>query len=272
MTTNNPLAVFVKPWKKFPLRELGAHVRELGFEWIELPVRAGFPCQPESIARDLPEAVHILGEEGVRILNVAVDLPLDDEQLYAACAAAGIDLNRIMFRTGKRNYWEAENDARRQLDRAMPLCEQYGVRLGVQNHYGDFVGVHELGLYHLLKGYDHRYVGAIWDPAHNALEGMAPEPALDVVAELLYIVNLKNGYWRQVSPPEAEVTEWKVYWTSARHGRTSWLRVIDKLKQIGYSGPICLTAEYSDEHAVDRLITDDLTYAKSLLTPVARPG
>ena len=265
MALNNPLAVFVKPWKSLPLHELSVHVRNLGFEWIELPVRAGFPCQPETIEHDLPEAVRVLGEEGVRILNVAVDLSLDDERLYAACAKAGIDLNRVMFRTGKRNYWEAENDARRQLDKALPLCERYGVRLGVQNHSNDFVGVHELGLYHLLKDYDHRYIGAIWDAAHNSLEGMAPEPALDVVAELLYIVNLKNAFWRLISPPEAEVAEWKIYWTSGRYGRTSWARVIDKLKQMDYRGPICLTAEYSDEHAVDRLITDDLAFAKSLL-------
>ena len=272
MSTNNPLAVFVKPWKSLSLPELGAHVRGLGFEWIELPVRNGFACQPETIARDLPEAVRILGEEGVRILNVTVDLPMDDERLYAACADAEVDLNRVMFRTAKRNYWEAENDARRQLDKALPLCERFGVRLGVQNHANDFVGVHEFGLYNLLKDYDRRYVGAIWDAAHNALEGMAPELALDVVADLLYIVNLKNAFWRLVSPPEAEVAEWKIYWTSARHGRASWTRVVDKLRQINYQGPICLTAEYSDEHAVDRLIAEDLAYAKSLLAqPVPQP-
>lgn len=265
MSALNPLAVFVKPWKALALPELGAHVRKLGFEWIELPVRVGFPCQPQTIERDLPEAVRILGEEGVRILNVAVDLPLDDERLYAACAGAGINLNRVMFQTGKRNYWEAENDARRQLDRALPLCARYGVRLGVQNHSHDFVGVHEFGLYNLLKDYDRRYIGAIWDAAHNALEGMAPEAALDVVGDMLYIVNLKNAFWRLTSPPEAEVAEWKTYWTSGRHGRASWPRVIEKLVKMHYTGPICLTAEYSDEHAVDRLIVADLAYVQSLL-------
>jgi sugar phosphate isomerase/epimerase len=265
MAITNPLAVFVKPWKSLTLPELGAHVRKLGFTWIELPIRSGFACQPATIARDLPDAVRILREEGVRILNIAADLPLDDERLYAACADAGVDLNRVMFRTNKRNYWEAETDARRQLDAALPLCERYSVRIGVQNHCNDFVGVHELGLYNLLKDYDHRYVGAIWDAAHNALEGMAPEAALDVVGDLLYIVNLKNAFWRLVSPPEAEVAEWKVYWTSARHGRANWARVVDKLKQMEYTGPICLTAEYSDEHAVDRLIAQDLAYAQQLL-------
>ncbi|HXF60967.1 MAG TPA: TIM barrel protein, partial [Caldilineaceae bacterium] len=257
---------FVKPWKSLSLPALARHVRALGFTWIELPVRPGFPCQPDCIEQTLPEAVRVLAEEGVRVLNVTVDLPLDDERLYAACAAAEVTLNRVMFRTGKRPYWEAEAAARRQLDAALPLCERYGVRIGVQNHVGDFVGVHEFGLYHLLDGYDRRYVGAIWDAAHNALAGMEPEPALDVVADMLFIVNLKNGYWRRINGPEAELAEWKCYWTSGRQGRASWPRVVAKLKAMGYTGPICLTAEYSDEHAVDRLIAEDLAFARGLLS------
>lgn len=265
MKTINALAVFVKPWKRLSLPELGAVMQSMGFEWIELPVRPGFPCQPETIERDLPEAVRILGEFGVRILNVTADLPLQDERLYASCAQAGIDLNRVMFRRGERSYWEAEADARRQLDAAMPLCQKYGVRIGVQNHVGSFVGVNEFSLYNLLKDFDPRYAGIIWDAAHNALEGMDPEPALDVVASHLYLVNLKNAYWRRINGPEAAVAEWKVYWTSGRHGRASWPRVIAKLKAMDYTGPLCLTAEYSDEQAVDRLTREDLAFARALL-------
>ena len=127
-----------------------------------------------------------------------------------------------------------------------------------------FVGVHAMGLYNLLKDYDPRYIGAIWDAAHNALEGMEPEPALDVVAGMLHIVNLKNAFWQQISGPEAEIAQWKVYWTSGRCGRASWPRVVAKIKEMNYTGPICLTAEYSDEHSVDRLIVEDLALAQSL--------
>ncbi|MEZ4868294.1 MAG: TIM barrel protein [Caldilineaceae bacterium] len=261
----NQIAVFVKPWKALTLPELGAHVRKLGFRWIELPVRPGFPCQPATIEQDLPRAVKILGEHEVQILNVTAALPLDDERLYAACAAAGIGMNRVMFGTGGKSYWEAERAARQQLDAALPFCEQYGIQIGIQNHSAKFVGVHELGLHNLVKDYDPKQVGIIWDAAHNALEGMEPELALDVVTSHLCCVNLKNGFWRRVNGPEAEVAEWKVYWTSGRQGRASWPRVVDRLKTMNYAGPICLTAEYSDETAVDRLIAEDLAFAKTLL-------
>lgn len=269
MATTNDLAVFVKPWKSLSLQEVGAHVRGIGFEWIELPIRPGFPCQPETIETDLPQAVKILANEGVKILNVTADMPLDDERLYAACAEADVTLNRVMFRCRGRTYWEAEAEARAALEAAMPLCERYNVRIGVQNHVGDFVGVHEFGLLHLLQDTDPRYIGAIWDAAHNALEGMAPEMALDVVADHLMIVNLKNGFYQRTNGPEAEVAHWKVHWTSARHGRADWGRVAAKLRQMNYHGPICLTAEYSDETAVDRLIAEDLAYAKVVLAEAA---
>lgn len=261
----NPISVFVKPWKDLSLEQLGSHLQGLGVQWIELPVRPGFPCQPESIEQELPRAVSVLGDYGVGILNVTAALPLDDERLYAACAAAGVSMNRVMFRLGEQTYWEAEAAARRELDAALPLCEQYGIQIGIQNHCARFVPVHAMGLYHLVKEYETRYVAAIWDAAHNALEGMEPEPALDVVAPYLCMVNLKNAYWRRTTGPEAEEAEWRVYWTSGRQGRASWPRVVAKLRALNYTGPICLTAEYSDEESVDRLIAEDLRYARQLL-------
>lgn len=261
----NELAIFVKPWKALDLPALATHIKRLGFDLIELPVRPEFPCQPETIETDLPAAVKLLANEGVRVLNATIAMPLADERWYAACAEAGIGMNRVMFRRGDMTYWDAEADARRQLDAAIPLCEQYDMQIGIQNHNGNFVGVNAMGLYHLVKDYDPRYVGAIWDPAHQALEGMAPEPALDVIASHLCVVNLKNAYWQRISGPEADIADWQVYWTSGQQGRANWKRVIDKIKAIGYQGAICFSAEYTNEEAVDTLIVKDLAFAKELL-------
>jgi sugar phosphate isomerase/epimerase len=261
MAVENKIAVFVKPWKRLSIAELATYLRKLGFEWIELPVRPGFPCEPETIENSLPKAVAQLAEQGIHVLNVTAALALDDERLYAASSKAGISMNRVLFdRREGENYWAAEARARRALDSAQKLCERYGYQIGVQNHFGMSVPVNGMGLHNLVRDYDPRRVGAIWDPAHNALEGEDPEPALDMVASHLCVVNLKNAFWQRVSGPEAEA-EWKVYWTSGRQGRASWRRVAAKLKQMGYRGPLCLSAEYSAEEEVDRLIVADLAYA-----------
>ena len=256
----NELAIFTKPWKALSLPELARHVQSLGFDLIELPVRPGFQVEPDNIERDLPAAVKLLGENGVRVLNVTAALPLNDERLYSACAEAGIGMNRVMFWQRELDYWSAEAEARRQLDAALPFCQQYDIQIGIQNHSGRFVPVNEMGMYHLVKDYDPRYVAAVWDPAHNALEGMNSDSALDVLAPYLCVVNLKNAYWRRISGPEAEVAEWKIYWTSGAQGRASWASVIAKLKSIGYEGPICFSAEYTDEERVDELIVKDFGF------------
>jgi hypothetical protein len=55
-----------------------------------------------------------------------------------------------------------------------------------------------------------------------------------------------------------------MYWTSGQHGLAAWPRVIDELKERGYEGVVCLTAEYSDQTLVERLAGEDLAYAKEL--------
>ena len=261
----NELAVFVKPWKALQLVELAGHIQSLGFDLIELPVRPGFAVEPQNIETDLPAAVKLLAEHGIRVLNVTVDLPLNDERWYQACAAAGLGMNRVMFRRGEMDYRRAEAEARRQLESALPLCEQYDLQIGIQNHNGRFVAVHEIGLYRLVKDYDRRYIAAIWDPAHNALEGMDADAALDILEPHLCAVNLKNAYWRRMSGPEAALAQWQVYFTSGAQGRASWPRVVARLKAMNYRGPICFSAEYTDESAVDELIVQDLAFARGLL-------
>ena len=261
----NELALFVKPWQDLPLPELARHVRSLGFDLIELPVRPGFPVEPDNIERDLPAAARLLADEGVRVLNITAACDLDDERLYAACADAGVPMNRVMFRLDGMDYPNAEAAARRQLEAAMPLCQQYGVQIGVQNHSGAFVPVNAMGGLNLLRGFDPTHAALVWDPAHQALQGMDSDAALEVILPQTCMVNLKNAYWRRTSGPEAAEAEWRIWWTSGAQGRASWRRVINKLRAMDYRGAICFSAEYSDEARVDELIRLDLAYAKSLM-------
>ncbi len=41
-------------------------------------------------------------------------------------------------------------------------------------------------------------------------------------------------------------------------------RIAKELQNRGFSGDVCLTAEYSDHDEVDRLIGEDIRFAKSL--------
>ncbi len=260
MTSKIRYSVFTKPWKTLDLARLGEFVSGLGFDGIELPVRPGYQVVPENVAA-LPEAAETLGQFGVSILSVAGPT---DEATIAACAEAGVPTIRVMAPVDQgESYLEAEGRYRRVYDALVPLLDKYGVQLGVQNHNGRFVP-NAVGLLRLVEGYDPRHIGIVWDAAHEALNGMEPDLALDAAWSHLCMVNLKNAFWRRVNGPEADVASWQVYWTTGQQGRASWSRVVEELKAREYAGVVCLTAEYSDEGAVDRLIARDIAYAKGL--------
>lgn len=252
-------SVFTKPWH-MPLKDLGRFVSNLGFEAVELPVRPGFQVEPAGVSGGLPQAARILADYGVKIASIAGPT---SEEAMAACAELGIPIIRICVDIEGEGYLAGEARLRREFDALLPGLERHGVTLGIQNHCGRSV-CDAMGLRHLLEGYDRRQIAAVWDAAHNALSGEEPELAIDIVWDHLCMVNLKNAVWRRANGPEAGHAEWEPYWTGGREGLASWPRVAAELERRGYPGVICLTAEYSDEAAVDRLIAEDLAFARSL--------
>lgn len=256
------LTVFTKPWK-MPLPELGRFVRQLGFDGIELPVRPGYQVEPERVAEDLPKAARLLGDAGVKIGSVAGPA---DEPTISACADAGVPVIRIMVPIARdRGYLEQEAAALRQFAALAPILDRYGVTVGVQNHCDRFVN-HAMGLRRLVERFDRRQFGVVLDLAHCALNGEPIDMAIDIAWSHLCMVNLKNAYWRRINGPEAEVAEYRHFWTSGRQGLCSWPAVATELRRRGYTGTICLTAEYSAQDDVDRLIADDVQFARSLFS------
>ena len=261
-------SVFTKPWRTMPLQKLASKVRQLGFDGIELPVRPGFQVEPENAERDLPAASALMAGFGLKIFSVACST---DEGTIAACAAAGVPLLRTMIAIGPEGYLASVANTQRVFDGLLPMLERYQVTLGVQNHCGRYVQ-NAMGLKHLLVRYDSKRIAAVWDAAHNALNGEEPELALDIIWQHLALVNLKNAFWQRINGPEAEFAIWQPYWTSGQHGLASWPRVLAELRRRAYDGVVCLTAEYSDESSTDRAIASDLSFARKLVTQESEDG
>lgn len=259
-TPHTNLTVFTKPWK-MALPVLGAFVKQLGFDGVELPVRPGYQVTPENVATSLPEAVRILADYGLTIQSIAGPT---DEATIAACAEMNIPLIRVCLAVPvDTSYLEYEASLWREFDALIPLLDKYGVTIGVQNHSNRYIA-NAMGIRHLIEKYDRRHIGAVLDFAHCALNGEIPELALDIVWSHLCMVNLKNAYWRRSNGLEALTACYERYWTSGRQGMAPWPTIAASLKRRGYNGTVCLTAEYSDEEAVDRLIAEDIAYARTL--------
>lgn len=227
---------------------------------------SSFPSGPVSkwnrpASGDLPQVVRVLADHGLHIMSVAAPT---DEATIAACSESGIPLIRICLEIPPGvNYLEYENQTRKAWDSLLPLLERYRVALGIQNHCDRQVS-NAMGLRSLLKDYNPAHIGAVWDAAHNALNGEDLSLGLDIIESSLRMINLKNAYWKRMNGPEAEYAKWRPYWTTGSQGLASWPLVASEIKRRQWSGPVCLTAEYHDEESVDRLIAQDITLAKQL--------
>ncbi|BFT72941.1 sugar phosphate isomerase/epimerase family protein [Paenibacillus sp. P36] len=253
-------SLFVKHWKDQSAPELASFVSRIGFDGIELPIRDGFQVEPETARKTLPQFAKQLNEQGVNLYSVAAST---DESIFAACSEAGVPLIRIMVNIDQDGYKATEERTKRKLEVLVPLCEKYGVKVGIQQHYGNYI-IDSNGIMQLMSPINPEHIGVVWDAAHDAFAGQQPEYGLDIVWSHLAMVNLKNGFFQRSNGPEAETAEWKRHFTTGRHGMAHWPRIASYVKERNYAGIICLTAEYTDLANKDRYITEDLAYAKSL--------
>lgn len=267
MTNQTPFtySVFTKPWKTQTADELFALVKNMGFDGLEFPLRAGYQAEPENALRDLTSLSKKAAGYGLTITSVAATT---EESVFAACQAAGVPLIRIMFGANlEEGYMASEYKMKKEIEGFLPLCEKYGVQVGVQHHYGAMVST-SMELRHLLEGFDPKYVGAIWDAAHSGLAGEEPEQGLDIVWDYLMLVNLKTAFYMPKTGPEAERAVYDRHFTTGRYGLCDWERVLKFLKKKKYEGVLCLPAEYTDEEPVIRYATEDLRYVKELVQKV----
>ncbi|MGG1519363.1 sugar phosphate isomerase/epimerase [Paenibacillus oryzisoli] len=257
-------SVFTKPWKSLPAEQLAEKVRTLGFDGIEFPIREGFQVEPHNAAEALPKLSRLMADYGLRIYSVAAST---EESVFAACAEAGVPVIRIMLDIDfDEGYWQSEKRIRAYIAGLQPLCERYGVKVGVQQHTGRTRVKTAAGLLRFLEHTDPRCFGAIWDAGHDGLRGEGPDIGLDMLWPQLCMVNLKNAYYRQTNPEDEQQAQWETVFTTGRRGMASWPAVARCLEQRQYEGVLCLTAEYEDERLIDRHIAEDIAYAKEVFS------
>jgi sugar phosphate isomerase/epimerase len=246
-------SVFTKPWSGLPGDELGKLVAGLGFTGAEIPVRDTAYVTPATAEAGLPTFVGQLRAEGVEPISIASDL---SESAFSACAKAGVPMIRIMAPLGADGYAASVRRIRQELEDAATLVTQYGVQVGVQPHHGKFV-TSSLGVLHLLDGLPAEFK-VVWDAAHDALAGDDPAITLELVRDRLGIVNLKNAKYIEADG------RWKTWFGQADEGLSDWSAVFANLT--GYTGPICLTGQYSDPSVpVEDRLAADLATARSLV-------
>ena len=235
-------SVFTKPWSNKPVPELIEIVRGMGYNAIEFPLRDGAQVSPAEAEAKLPKLVADLKAGGIRIDDVA---STPEERVFAACAESGIPMIRVMFSPpAGREYIAEETTYLREIDKWVPLCERYKVKVGIQMHYGTGAS-NTAEMMRIVSRFDAAHIAAIWDAAHSGLAGELPEQAIDICYSHLALVNFKAARYVMTGRNADGAAEFEQYFCPGTDGQCSWPRAVAHLKSKGYQGTWCMPAEYT---------------------------
>lgn len=252
-------AIFSKPWADLAADELGPLINGMEFDAAEVPVRDGAYLTPDTTGAKLIDFVDRLGSHGVRVISIASE---PTEAMLAACAEAGVPMIRMMAPIEADGYRASVDRLRTRLDALAPLCDRYGVEIGIQPHHGAFVST-VLGVNELIKDLPRQF-RIVWDAAHDALAGENPAYTIEQCGDRLGLVNLKNADYRRVS--QEKPARYRTWFDAGDQGLADWPLIMDVLHRSDYRGPICLTAQYTDRtpQQTAAQATADLSWVRSL--------
>jgi sugar phosphate isomerase/epimerase len=242
-------------------------------EGADMCVRPGYPVTPENVQTALPAAAKQFAANGLAIplVTTPADFVRPDidyaERLYAACGEAGVHHIKLGYWhwSPERSYWDEVEAIRVNLAGFQELSRKYGVQTCIHTHSGRSMGLNASAVMHLVKGFDPRYVGVYADPGHLSIVGEPIDMALDIVAEYLSVVSMKDLV-RQRVVQDGQIT-WRTRVVRLGDGYGDFPTLLRALKRLDFAGPVSFHSEYGGEsvESVIDLARIDVRFIRSLL-------
>lgn len=240
-----PLIGFTKPFQKLAPEPTAELVETVGWNGVEMPVRAKGQVEPERTPDELPAFAEALRRRKCDIYLLATDItslktPHADTVLrtMARLGIKRLRLGHILYPPDRRPADWLKEIAPGLKDIA-DACKDLGLQAGFQNHSGArYVGAPIWDVYSIIQSLDARYLGFCFDIGHATVEGGLSWPTEARLAEPLYTaVFVKDFFWKK------EANGWKDTWCPLGEGMVS-RAFFDRLKKSAYRGPICQHHEY----------------------------
>ncbi|MEJ7608566.1 MAG: TIM barrel protein [Bryobacteraceae bacterium] len=170
------IAVFTDHLAGFSYEEVARMFRDLKVAGPDLTVRSGGLVKPERVRDDLPRAVAVFREHGLKVPMITTEILRPDEVSRAVLETAaklGIGYYRLGYPRYKdvTRYQESIATAREGWSGLAELGRQLNIRAAVHNHGGDAVGCVVWDALQAMQGLDQDRLGIQFDPAHASIEG-----------------------------------------------------------------------------------------------------
>jgi L-ribulose-5-phosphate 3-epimerase len=258
------ICIFSKHLQWASIADAASIARDIGFDGVDITVRAGGHVLPQNVEKDLPlavEAVHRAGLEVPMITTeiMSVSTPHADAVLKTA-SQLGIRHYRWGFVTYPENQGIVErlNELRPQAKALAELNEKHQICGMYHTHSGPGqVGAPIWDLWYLFQGLDPRWMGVNYDIGHATVEGGYGGwiDSTRLVMNQMKGIALKDFLWQQNKGKDAHTDPydkslgiedaWTPHWCAAGQGMVNFAGFFSLVKAAGrFSGPVQLHFEY----------------------------
>jgi sugar phosphate isomerase/epimerase len=242
---------FTKPLQELSFEDTARVAVEIGWDGIELALRAKGHVLPERVEEDLPRLAEALRARGLTILVLATDITGSDSPLAERVLRAAVRSGIRLYRLGPLRYREGTPIPRQlagfraRLNDLAALNRQIGVTGLIQNHSGNgYVGSVIWDIHALIENVHPRDLGVHFDIGHATVEaGLSWPTAFALVQDRVGAVIVKDFFWTH-TPGRGGAIEWCPIGRGAINPR-----FFAMLQASGFSGPITMQFEYPFENA-----------------------
>jgi sugar phosphate isomerase/epimerase len=257
-----PLCLFSKHAAKLNYQDLGKYAKQVGFDGIDLTVRPGGHVLPEKVVDDLPVAVAILQNSGLKVPMITTGLTNPRLTETTATLRTAGELKIPFWKVGYFKYDAAKDgvvDVERKLAEVQTalsgmavLSKLYQVCAGYHNHSGNYFGAPVWDTRQVISFLDAGHIGFYFDPAHATAEGGAWtwNASLEIVLPRLKMLAVKDFYWEKANG------KWRMKWCPLGEGMVNWPKVFERLAKAGFAGPVTLHTEYETPDELKAVASD----------------
>jgi sugar phosphate isomerase/epimerase len=247
-TANPKVCIFSKHLQFLSGDELVSTAADIGFDGIDVTVRAGGHIDPARAAEDLPALVSLIRRHGLAVPMVTTDIVDADSANARTVLRTMADLGIRRYRWGGfkyradqpmgRQFEELHGRARKlaDLNREYKVCAMYHTHSGV-----DLVGAPVWDIFQIVKDLDPNAVGINYDVGHATVEGGLGGwiDSFRYSASHIRGLAFKDFLWQK-----GEKGIWEPQWVPLGEGMVRFQSFLSLVKQSAFDGPIQLHFEY----------------------------
>lgn len=247
--------MFSKHLQELSFPEMGAALRRIGIDAVDLTVRPGGHVEPAEAADRLPLAVEQLRRAGVTVAMITTSITAADDPLTRSTLKTAAALGIRYYKLGYYHYdgfgrLEGQlAEVKARLRDLAALSKELGICGGFHNHSGRFIGACLPHVAHLLDGIDPGSLCAYFDVGHATIEGMAQGwlQGFDEIAPRVRMLALKDLAVDYAA-------EDRIATVPMGTGPVDWKGFAAALRGIaGRIGPVSFHGEYEGRSAADVL-------------------